>query len=168
MVSSGDIVKAAGIIVYVMDPKLMLPKFLVLKASNRPFHWTPPKGEHTVTKTVVPTITAIMPYAGRLDPGESFIDAAYRETWEESGLKKEAIEMDPSFQETLRYKTNDRDKECVYYLGKLIDPEAKVTISHEHTDYAWVPANSIGEYCDKESLCTMITNADSHIRNRAH
>ncbi|GFE54596.1 chain A of Ap4a hydrolase [Babesia ovis] len=148
MVSSGDIVKAAGIIVYVMDPKLMLPKFLVLKASNRPFHWTPPKG--------------------RLDPGESFIDAAYRETWEESGLKKEAIEMDPSFQETLRYKTNDRDKECVYYLGKLIDPEAKVTISHEHTDYAWVPANSIGEYCDKESLCTMITNADSHIRNRAH
>ncbi|ORM41423.1 Bis(5'-nucleosyl)-tetraphosphatase [asymmetrical] [Babesia sp. Xinjiang] len=148
MASESAVVKAAGIIVYTLDALLNQPKYLLLKASNRPFHWTPPKG--------------------RLDPGESFIDAAYRETWEESGLKKELIEMDSSFEEVLRYTANGKDKECVYYLGKLTNPGSEITLSHEHTDYAWVPANNIGEYCDKESLCVMITRADDHIRSKLH
>ncbi|EDO06246.1 diadenosine tetraphosphate (Ap4a) hydrolase family member protein [Babesia bovis T2Bo] len=146
MADNGGIVKAAGIIVYIVDALLGAPKFLLLKASNKPFHWTPPKG--------------------RLDPGESFMEAAYRETWEESGLQKDLIEMDTSFQEVLRYKANGKDKECVYYLGKLTGADPKITISHEHTDYAWVPAKNIGDYCDKESLCEMIAKADLHIRNQ--
>ncbi|GIX64512.1 bis(5'-nucleosyl)-tetraphosphatase [Babesia caballi] len=148
MEMEGSIVKAAGIIVYTLDALMNEPKYLLLKASNKPFHWTPPKG--------------------RLDPGETFMDAAYRETWEESGLQKELIEMDSSFQEVLRYKANGKDKECVYYLGKLLDPESKITLSHEHTDHAWVSADSVNEYCDKESLCNMIANADVHIKNKLH
>nr|BAN65264.1 bis(5 -nucleosyl)-tetraphosphatase [Babesia bovis] len=45
MADNGGIVKAAGIIVYIVDALLGAPKFLLLKASNKPFHWTPPKGE---------------------------------------------------------------------------------------------------------------------------
>ncbi|CDR95125.1 DIADENOSINE 5,5-P1,P4-TETRAPHOSPHATE PYROPHOSPHOHYDROLASE MUTT [Babesia bigemina] len=144
----GAIIKAAGIIVYTVDALAKEVKYLLLKASNKPFHWTPPKG--------------------RLDPGETFKDAAFRETWEESGLRKELIEVDESFKEVLRYKAHDRDKECVYYLGKLTDPDSKITLSHEHIDHAWVSASNINEYCDKESLCNMIAHAEEHIKGKLH
>lgn len=40
----GGIIKASGIIVYIIGGLLKEPKYLLLKASNKPFHWTPPKG----------------------------------------------------------------------------------------------------------------------------
>ncbi|KAK1938486.1 Diadenosine 5,5-P1,P4-tetraphosphate pyrophosphohydrolase [Babesia divergens] len=144
MEADNVLVKAAGIILYTLDASTKEPKYLLLKASNKPFHWTPPKG--------------------RLDPGETFLDAAYRETWEECGVHKDLIEMDNSFHEALRYKANGKDKECVYYLGKVMDPGTAITLSHEHTDYEWVAAANVNAYCDKESLCTMIANADAHIK----
>lgn len=140
------LVRAAGIILYTLESLSASPKYLLLKASNKPYHWTPPKG--------------------RLDPGENYIDAAYRETWEECGVTKEKIELDGSFKEVLRYQAHGKDKECVYYLGKLLDPKATITLSHEHTDYAWVPGAKVPEYCDKESLRTMMANADNHIKQK--
>ncbi|CDR95121.1 DIADENOSINE 5,5-P1,P4-TETRAPHOSPHATE PYROPHOSPHOHYDROLASE MUTT,putative [Babesia bigemina] len=131
----GAIIKAAGIIVYTVDALAKEVKYLLLKASNKPFHWTPPKGN--VYSTTSPD--------ERVTPTHQ----AYR------ALRP-------------RYKAHDRDKECVYYLGKLTDPDSKITLSHEHIDHAWVSASNINEYCDKESLCNMIAHAEEHIKGKLH
>ncbi|EAN31655.1 Bifunctional bis(5'-adenosyl)-triphosphatase/adenylylsulfatase [Theileria parva strain Muguga] len=134
------LIRAAGIIIYNVDVESNVVKYLLLRSSSKPFHWTPPKG--------------------RLDPGEDSIDAAHRETLEEAGLTKEAYILHDDFKDVLNYQANGRDKECVYFLAKIADfPNTKVTLSNEHTDFAWVGIEDIPRYCDKESLRTMFVKA---------
>ncbi|KAK1442693.1 nucleoside triphosphate pyrophosphohydrolase like protein [Babesia gibsoni] len=146
METDDNMVRAAGIILYLLENASKEAKYLLLKASNKPYHWTPPKG--------------------RLDPGENYVETAYRETWEECGVPKDLIQMDDTYKEVLHYTAHGKAKECVYYLGKLMKPDAAIKLSHEHTEYAWVPVSKIGEYCDKESLRSMIMKADDHIKQQ--
>ncbi|KAK2198269.1 bifunctional NUDIX hydrolase domain/Bis(5'-nucleosyl)-tetraphosphatase/NUDIX hydrolase [Babesia duncani] len=141
-----DLVRAAGIMVCKFDSAKNDYLFLLLKSSNNPFHWTPPKG--------------------RLDPGETSIQAAYRETHEESGLVGDQIVLVEGFSETLKYTAHGRNKECTYYLGTLKDPDAKIKLSHEHTDYAWITVEEAPKFCDRESICTMIVNAHNRIKEK--
>uniref|UniRef100_A0A3B0MZD2 Bis(5'-nucleosyl)-tetraphosphatase [asymmetrical] n=1 Tax=Theileria annulata TaxID=5874 RepID=A0A3B0MZD2_THEAN len=137
-------IRAAGIIIYNIDPSSNVVKYLLLKSSSKPFHWTPPKG--------------------RLDPGEESIDAAQRETLEEAGLSKDSYVLDNDFKDVLKYEAHGANKECVYYLAKIADiSKCQVTLSDEHTDYAWVGIEDIPRYCDKESLRTMFVKAHDYL-----
>ena len=109
-------VRAGGVLLFVSQPKL---EFLLLRHPKR---WDLPKGH--------------------CDEGESFLDAAIRETEEETGIPRVNIRVDPQFCFEVTYpvtykRTGDRvfQKTVQYFLGFLNEkPELVLT---EHTGFAW-------------------------------
>lgn len=84
---------------------------------------------------------------GHIDPGETELQCALRELWEETGITAEDIELDPAFRWTTEYYVDGRrygqgervHKTVVIFLGKLIrDVSLKTT---EHLGFEWVPWN---------------------------
>ncbi|KFD53600.1 hypothetical protein M513_05516 [Trichuris suis] len=100
-----------------------LIKYLLLQASDRDHHWTPPKGS----------------LSGHLDEGETDLDAAIRETREESGLERNDYSIIPDFRHVMKYLANGKPKEVVYMLAELRNLNTKVELSHEHQKFEWCP-----------------------------
>lgn len=108
--------RAAGFIIYRrMDDTI---QYLLLQASNQNHHWTPPKGH--------------------VDPGEDDLTTAFRETVEESAIKKEDLEVHQDITDQLHYQAWGKEKVVTYWLARLIRPDVAVTLSHEHQDYKWL------------------------------
>lgn len=74
---------------------------------------------------------------GRVESGESFIDAAYRELLEESGLRTNLTYIDEM--------SNDDNSISHYYIG-YITPYQDVELSIEHDDYVWVDKDNYNNY----------------------
>ena len=76
---------------------------------------------------------------GHIEPGESEIEAAARETREETGITK--VQRISSFRKKSRYHFHRGNrpvfKENVYFLGRA--PCSEVVISGEHTQSQWLP-----------------------------
>jgi len=77
---------------------------------------------------------------GHVDDGESEMECALRELWEETGITEEAIEIDQQFRFSTVYQVQKRsgklaDKELVVFLAELIRPvPIEVT---EHLGFRW-------------------------------
>lgn len=79
---------------------------------------------------------------GHLDDGETELECAYRELWEETGIPADQIEHIPDFRFTLNYQIREKryghqlvDKTVVIFLGRLLsDVTIKLT---EHPGYEW-------------------------------
>ncbi|BES89830.1 nudix (nucleoside diphosphate linked moiety X)-type motif 2 [Nesidiocoris tenuis] len=110
------LIRAAGIIVFrvLMGPKV---EYLLLQSSKKPHHWTSPKGH--------------------LEGEETEMEAAYRETREESGLLQEHLRLIKGSQIPLEYTVHGKPKRVTYWIAELIDPETPVIISREHQAFAW-------------------------------
>ena len=110
-------VRACGVLVFRPEPR----SFLLMKHTNR---WDLPKGH--------------------VDVGESDLECALRELWEETGITPDKIEIDPQFQFETRYVVKSKrtgGKEGVktlrVFLGWLRqDTPIRVT---EHVGFAWFP-----------------------------
>jgi bis(5'-nucleosidyl)-tetraphosphatase len=89
----------------------------LLQTSYGEHHWTPPKGH--------------------VDPGETEMATAIRETVEESGLKKGDLKIYEDVKRILNYKVKGKPKVVTYWLAELVNPQAKVKLSEEHQDYKW-------------------------------
>ncbi|RKY23766.1 MAG: diadenosine tetraphosphate hydrolase [Planctomycetota bacterium] len=112
-------IKSYGIIVFRREGGEIL--FLLLKNAKWG-HWDFPKGHP--------------------DAGEDELEAALRETREESGLTN--LNVIPGFRESIRYHVDIKGerpekgmKEAVYFLAE--SPTDAVALSHEHTDHRWLP-----------------------------
>ena len=79
---------------------------------------------------------------GRIEKDEDEIQAAFRETREETGIKD--IKLIEGFKEKIHYTYQHENKlikkEVVFFLG--ITNSIQVTISDEHTDYVWLEYDS--------------------------
>ncbi|XP_045527215.1 bis(5'-nucleosyl)-tetraphosphatase [asymmetrical] [Pieris brassicae] len=125
--------RAAGLVIYRYSNELI--QFLLLQTSYGIHHWTPPKGH--------------------VDEGESDWETALRETQEEAGYIKDDLEIDQTTKKVLSYKVNGKPKEVIYWLAKLINPEAPVKLSDEHQDFKWLPlsqAQDLSGYDDMKQL----------------
>ena len=77
---------------------------------------------------------------GKVEPGEEPIDAAKRETTEETGLTELHFIGEESYRETLPYANG---KIARYYLAETGDETVHLPISHElgrpeHHEFRWV------------------------------
>lgn len=126
MIESDNRVRAAGIL---LMWKTDLPvEFLLMRHRDR---WDLPKGH--------------------CESGESFRDAALRETEEETGIPADQIDLDAEFFFDLfypvRYKRyGDRvfEKQVRYFLGYLSDKPELILTEHESAKwFAWCPPHAI-------------------------
>ena len=84
----------------------------------RSHHWTPPKGH--------------------IDPGESAMEAALRETKEESGLEAAMLTVYQEISTQINYVRKKKPKVVTYWLAKLENPDQAVKISDEHQSFEWL------------------------------
>lgn len=110
-------VRSCGVLVVVGDP---VERFLLMRHEQR---WDLPKGH--------------------VDPGETDLECALRELHEETGIPRDAIELDPFFRFEHRYLVRyartggeARLKTLVIFLARLTrDVRIEVT---EHPGYQWI------------------------------
>lgn len=81
---------------------------------------------------------------GHIDDGETELECALREMWEETGIPREAVDLDPSFRYEQEYyvkyvRTDGKKslKKLVIFLGR-IQGEVEITPT-EHDGYHWFP-----------------------------
>lgn len=125
--------RASGLIIYrIVSSEI---EYLLLQTAYGHHHWTPPKGH--------------------VDPGESDMATALRETEEEAGLKGNHLQIMEDFKKELRYEVNQKPKTVIYWPAKLVDPNLAVKLSEEHKDFKWVKleeACQLVEYADLQSV----------------
>ncbi len=122
----GERVKAAGILLMTGEPGSR--QFLLMRHRDR---WDLPKGH--------------------CEDGESFRQAALRETEEETGIASDAISLDPSFSFDLVYPVTYKrfgdqifEKHVRYLLGYLeTKPELKITEHESARWFDWNPPHQI-------------------------
>jgi 8-oxo-dGTP pyrophosphatase MutT (NUDIX family) len=115
------------------------PEILLLK-STEGCCWGPPKGH--------------------LEGSENGFDAAIRETYEETGISFEQIDVIDGFQELISYQSRSRRfKTVVFYLAKVVNSEVKIRLSSEHNDYAWTNLSEALGLVQLESVKKVLCSA---------
>ena len=132
-------IHSAGIITYTIDNDKIL--YLLLRYGAG--HWDLPKG--------------------KIENGETKQEAALRELMEETGL---TVELDNNFEETIGYIFTDHDKQLAqktayFFVGRATN--TNVTLSHEHTDFKWLPYKDALEQLTYDNAKTLLKKANKHI-----
>jgi bis(5'-nucleosidyl)-tetraphosphatase len=118
--ASGRKLRAAGLVIYRYLKTKGYPEYLLLQTSYGSHHWTPPKGH--------------------VDPGESDLQTALRETREEAGYTEHDLNV-TSVKKTLYYNVRGVPKTVVYWLAELKEYDNPVQLSQEHQDFKWLHFN---------------------------
>ena len=123
------------------------PEILLLRSAEC-YSWGPPKGH--------------------LEAKENPIEAALRETFEETGITLDQIELLDGFQELVSYYSRSkRFKTVAYYLGTLSDVEAKIHLSKEHCEFIWTSLSDALQLLDSDILQNLLRTAFAHYKTRA-
>ncbi|XP_037663746.1 bis(5'-nucleosyl)-tetraphosphatase [asymmetrical]-like [Choloepus didactylus] len=114
--------RACGLIIFRrrLVPKLdnSAVEFLLLQVSDGIHHWTPPKGH--------------------VEPGENDLEAALRETWEETGIEAGQLTIIEGFRRELNYVARKKPKTVIYWLAKGKDYDVEIHLSPKHQAYRWL------------------------------
>ncbi|XP_042862979.1 bis(5'-nucleosyl)-tetraphosphatase [asymmetrical]-like [Penaeus japonicus] len=119
--------RAAGLVIFRCIATEI--QYLLMQASYADHHWSPPKGH--------------------VDPGESDLETALRETEEEAGLSGSDFTLIDSFKKELKYEVRGKPKTVIYWLAELNNGSKEVTLSEEHLEFRWLPlaeACSLAKY----------------------
>lgn len=143
MASGGGRVAAGFIIFRKIQSKI---EYLLLQTSYGKHHWTPPKGH--------------------VDPGESELQTALRETQEEAGLSEQMFNVFSEFKHTLNYEVKGKPKRVVYWLAELKDPNCPIILSHEHQKFVWEPLEKALEISGYSDMQKLLKEADNFIKSR--
>ena len=104
---------------------------------------------------------------GHVEKGETLQQTAIREAQEETGLQD--LAFIPHFQEKINYfyqkgKQKEKQlvsKEVVFFLA--LSKTTKITLSHEHTGYAWKPYNEALSQLTFPNAKKILTKANEHV-----
>ena len=99
---------------------------------------------------------------GHVERGETFEETFFREAEEETGLAKSNLRIMDGFREKIHYfyRKEGRTvyKEVLYLLAE--SSTTHVTLSHEHTEYRWMPY--------EEALEQVTYEKDRNVLKKAH
>ncbi|KKP25959.1 MAG: NUDIX hydrolase [candidate division TM6 bacterium GW2011_GWF2_30_66] len=131
---------SAGVVVYFKRKNKV--EFLLLKYSNGG-HWGFPKG--------------------RIEKGETKIQAAERELFEEAGVRAKIHDkFEQSFEYFFTGENGELSKKTVYFfLGKAVYKH--VTISNEHVDYAWLEYEDAYEKLTYDNAKELLKDANNFL-----
>jgi bis(5'-nucleosidyl)-tetraphosphatase len=136
--------KSAGVVVFRKNGSDN--EYLVLKYGVR--HWDFPKGH--------------------LEENETSLEAALRETFEETGLKVNIVD---GFKDKISYifRTNYSEgqiiyKEVEFFLGE-VDLNAKVKLSHEHSKFKWEKYDKAMKTLTFQNAKNILTKAHNFAKN---
>lgn len=117
-------VQSCGFLIVRQEPE---PSFLLMKHATR---WDLPKGHR--------------------DKGETKIQCALRELWEETGITANQIVVDPDFKFVHQYVVQTKrsgkkkEKKLTIFLARLIEPVSIVVTEHEgYQWFQWDPPHAI-------------------------
>ena len=103
---------------------------------------------------------------GKIEEGEDDMQAVLREAEEETGLKAEQLNFIPKFTEKINYFYTHEGrrvyKEVVYFLAE--SSLAKVRLSYEHTEYAWLPYEEAIKVVTYENDRKVLEKAENFLR----
>lgn len=103
---------------------------------------------------------------GHIDPGESDLDTAYRETLEESGFHQADIKVFEDSKKTLNYLVNNKPKIVHYWIAELINEHAKVKLSDEHQAFKWLELKEACELAGYKDMQDMLLEYDKFIKHK--
>lgn len=135
-------VYSAGIVTYIIQDQE--PLYLLLHHTAG--HWDFPKGT--------------------MESGETKEQTAIRELYEETGLK---ADLDTRFTATSDYFYTHHQhgvvpKTVTYFVGKTDTQD--VHLSHEHTDYVWLPYQEALEKITHDRSKKILEKADHYIKEQ--
>ena len=137
-------IKAAGAIICVPDRKSF--RCLLLR-SAKSGEWGPPKG--------------------KAEPGETEVETATREVFEEAGLR--CLSFVPGFRETISYTIEKNgkpaSKEVVFFLAGSAAPD-ETRLSHEHTEIHWATPDEIEQLVPHETVREVFRKALAYLKKR--
>ncbi len=87
--------------------------------------------------------------AGYLDPGESFEQAARRETLEEAGIEVELTALSGV------YHSPAANAVSVVFRARTGHATPSVELDSESSDHAWVPRSSVGDWLSRMAFPAM-------------
>ena len=87
--------------------------------------------------------------AGYLDPGESFEQAARRETLEEAGLEVELVELAGV------YHSQPANAVTAVFRARALDPDAEVRVDFESSTHAWVGRHEVSAWLPRIAFESM-------------
>nr|CAI5816891.1 unnamed protein product [Callosobruchus analis] len=132
---------AAGFVVFRKVCKKI--EYLLLQTSYGIHHWTPPKGH--------------------VDPGETEMIAAIRETKEEAGLDKDDIKIYEDCKKILHYEANGKPKTVIYWLAELKNSNTQIKLSEEHQDFKWLELKEACEYAVYKEMKDVFVDFEKYI-----
>lgn len=102
---------------------------------------------------------------GKLEPGETQMQAAARELKEETGLTAQII---PGFEESLSYMFKERGKmvkkTVTFFVGKT--NEQAIRLSREHQGYLWVPFEKAYTKLTYNNAKELIQHVDNFLKTQ--
>lgn len=103
-----------------------------------------------------------------MDEGEDFLDAAIRETEEESGLVENTdyTIADKNFKVEINYLVKDKPKTVVYWLAELKDQFTKINLSDEHIDLKWLELAEAIDYAKYETMISVLKQCDDYLKKQ--
>lgn len=136
---------SAGAIVYYRDPETKKILFLILHYTAG--HWDLPKG--------------------KLEQGETKLDAAIREVKEETGLE---VTPDTNFEQSFSYYFKDRQgnlvqKDVTFFIAESTTKD--VTLSKEHIYYKWLPFGDAVRQITFQNARQLLYMADHYIQTES-
>jgi bis(5'-nucleosidyl)-tetraphosphatase len=129
-----SVIRAAGFVVYRRRPGTVA--YLLLRTAGTG-EWGLPKGH--------------------ADAGESDLDAAFRETEEETGLGRDRLRRNAWFERTIGYPVKRGPKSVWYGLAECGGGE--VALSREHVEFRWEPRDAALGLLPHENLESVLRDA---------